>query len=500
MRVVRSEDGWQPVREVRHNLPRERDAFVGRAADLAAVAARFDAGARVLTVLGPGGTGKTRLARRYGEVGSAIGRRRLLLRPLGSADAGGRVLRCRPGARRAPRQDDPGVQLGHAIATRGRCLVILDNFEQIVEHAEATVGRWADRAPDAGFLVTSRERLRLAGEAVLPLEPLPIDADGVELFALRARAQRPDFALTPKEPRRGPGIVALLDGLPLAIELAAARARVLSPAQLLERLSDRFSLLAGARTAADRQATLRGAIDWSWNLLQPWEQAALAQCSVFEGGFTLDAAEAVLELSSWADAPSIVDVVQMLVDKSLLRTWAPVDQSRHALDEPYFGMYLTIHEYAAEKLATSGAERRRAAQERHGRHFARFGSENACSPCAGRGAGARRSTLTLELDNLVAACKRAVAHGDGGDGGRHLRAAGEAVCDAGPLRPRAIDLGPAGRRPGARSSRRSAPRRCAVARTPDRRLPVGSIRRCRCSSVLWRSRGRRTTRRAKPTC
>jgi predicted ATPase len=147
----------------------------------------------------------------------------------------------------------------------------------------------------------------------------------------------------------------LLDGLPLAIELAAARIRVLSPAQLLERLADRFALLAGARGAADRQATLRGAIDWSWNLLLPWEQAALAQCSVFEGGFTLDAAEAVLDLSSWSDAPSIVDAVQMLVDKSLLRTWVPVDQTRHALEEPYFGMYLTIHEYAARE---AGDERR----------------------------------------------------------------------------------------------------------------------------------------------
>ena len=91
----------------------------------------------------------------------------------------------------------------------------------------------------------------------------------------------------------------LLDGLPLAIELAAARVRVLSPAQLVERLRDRFALLAGARGAAARQATLRAAIDWSWELLTPWEQAALAQCSVFEGGFTLEAAEAVLDLSRW---------------------------------------------------------------------------------------------------------------------------------------------------------------------------------------------------------
>ena len=104
--------------------------------------------------------------------------------------------------------------------------------------------------------------------------------------------------------------------------------RVLSPVQILERLQDRFRLLAGARGAAARQATLHAAIDWSWDLLTPWEQAALAQCAVFEGGFTLDAAEAVLELSRWPEAPLAMDAVQALVDQSLLRTWVPAEQGR----------------------------------------------------------------------------------------------------------------------------------------------------------------------------
>ncbi|HSW26458.1 MAG TPA: tetratricopeptide repeat protein, partial [Burkholderiaceae bacterium] len=441
VRMVRSDDGWLPVRAVRHNLPRERDAFVGRAVDLAAVAARLDAGARLLTVLGPGGTGKTRLVRRYAWNWLGDWPGGVYFCDLSDARTLEAAFFVVAVALDVPLgKSDPGVQLGHAIATRGRCVVILDNFEQIVEHAETIVGRWLDRAPDAAFLVTSRERLHVAGEDVLPLEPLSIDAEGVELFALRARTQRPDFAVTPANRALVRRIVALLDGLPLAIELAAARIRVMSPAQLLERLSDRFALLAGPRSVADRQATLRNAIDWSWNLLLHWEQAALAQCSVFEGGFTLDAAEAVMDLSAWSDAPSIVDAVQVLVDKSLLRTWVPVDQVRHELEEPYFGMYLTIHEYASEKLATSGANGRRAAQERHGRHFASFGSEERLLTLHRHGGGARRRALTLELDNLVAACKRAVAHVDGATAVATLRAAWEAVKTQGPFN-LAIDLG-----------------------------------------------------------
>ena len=441
VRVVRSEDGWQPVREVRHNLPRERDAFVGRTADLAAIASRFDAGTRLLTVLGPGGTGKTRLARRYGWAWRGDWPGGVYFCDLSEARTLEGVLFVVAQALDVPLgKNDPGVQLGHAIATRGRCLVILDNFEQIVEHAEASVGRWMDRAADAAFLVTSRERLHLAGEDILPLEPLSIDAEGVELFALRARAQRAEFALTPANRAIVQRIVALLDGLPLAIELAAARIRVMSPAQLVERLANRFGLLAGARSAADRQATLRGAIDWSWNLLLPWEQSALAQCSVFEGGFTLDAAEAVLDRSPWPDALPIVDAVQVLVDKSLLRTWVPVDQTRHELEEPYFGMYLTIHEYAAEKLAASGADRQRAAEARHGAHFARFGSEARVQALYRHGGGARRRALTLELGNLVAACQRAVATGQSEIAVATLRAVWEAVMTQGPF-DLAIDLG-----------------------------------------------------------
>jgi predicted ATPase len=157
---------------------------------------------------------------------------------------------------------DPVSQLGNAIAGRGRCLMILDNFEQLTAHAEATLGRWMERAPDAGFMVTSQERLRLKGEDVLALDPLPLDTAAVELFEVRAKSHMLSFSVTEENTPAVRELVRLLDGLPLAIELAAARIRVLSLAQLVERLKDRFKVLARAGGAEGRQATLRAAIDW----------------------------------------------------------------------------------------------------------------------------------------------------------------------------------------------------------------------------------------------
>jgi predicted ATPase/class 3 adenylate cyclase/Tfp pilus assembly protein PilF len=431
-RVVRAGDVWQPVRDIRHNLPSERDAFVGRGAELRALAAQLDDGARLITVQGPGGTGKTRLVRRYG------------LTWLG--DWPGGVYFCDLSETRSLEgihfavasaldvplgRDDAGVQLGNAIAGRGRCLVILDNFEQVVEHAAATVGRWLDAAPAAAFIVTSRERLHLPGETIFPVEPLSMAEEAIELFATRARAQRPDFRVTDANRGAVAEVVRLLDGLPLAIELAAARIRMLSPAQLVERMRDRFALLAGARGAAARQATLHAAIDWSWDLLAPWEQAAFAQCAAFEGGFTLDAAEAVLDVAVWPEAPPVMDIVQALADKSLLRTWVPAGQRRYEIEEPHFGMYLSIHEYAAEKLAGGGG--RGATEARHGRYFAAFGSDEALDALSRPGGVKRHRMLALELDNLVAACRHAVARGEGETAVAAFRAASEVLGLRGPF-------------------------------------------------------------------
>ena len=292
-------------------------------------------------------------------------------------------------------RDDPVTQLGHAIAGRGRCLVILDNFEQVARHAEATLGRWMDRALDASFVVTTREVLGLAGEEVLALPPLPA-ADGVALFVQRAMAAKPDFEPAPDELQDISTLVALLDGLPLAIELAAARARVMPPQTLLRRMSERFKLLASKGGRQDRQSTLRAAFDWSWDLLSPAEKAALAQLSVFEGGFTLEAAEAVLDLPGGDDAPWTVDILHALVDKSFVR-----QREGHRFD-----LLVSVQVYAAEHLQTarryvgSGLSAMTAAQRQHLRWFAALGPRRATEGhCA-------------DLDNLMTACRRAEALGD----------------------------------------------------------------------------------------
>ncbi|MBP6777539.1 MAG: tetratricopeptide repeat protein [Piscinibacter sp.] len=434
-RVVRDQQLWRPVREVRHNLAAERDAFVGRAAELRALAQRLDAGTRLLTIVGPGGTGKTRLVTRYGHAWLGDWPGGVAFCDLSEARSIEGIHFAVALALGVPlARGDASQQLGHAIAARGRCLVILDNFEQIAAHAPATLGRWLDRAAEASFLVTSRESLHLAGEEVFAVEPLALADEAVELFAARARARQPGFEITPANRAAVADIVRLLDGLPLAIELAAARIRVLSPAQIVARLQDRFRLLAGARGVAARQATLEAAIDWSWNLLAPWEQAALAQCSVFDGGFTLEAAEALLDLSAWPEAGPAIDTVQALVDKSLLRRWhAGGGDARLDIDEPYFGMYLSIHDYAAGKLVAQGAGTLREAEERHGRFFAGLGSDDAIEALHTRGGAGRLPALVVELDNLVAACRRAAARSDGATAVATLRAAWEVLERQGPF-------------------------------------------------------------------
>ena len=169
-------------------------------------------------------------------------------------------------------------------------------------------------------------------------------------------------------------------------------------------------------------------------MLSQWEQSTFEQCSVFEGGFTLAAAEAVIDLAPWPEAPPVVDAMQALLDKSLLRRWVPPQaQPRQELDEPYFGMYLSIHEYATEKRRQHGLEVERALQLRHGRCFAAFGSDAAIEALATHGGMQRQHALRQELDNLLAACRHAVTRGDGEVAVACYRAAWEVLALQGPF-------------------------------------------------------------------
>jgi predicted ATPase/class 3 adenylate cyclase len=416
-RVVRQGDLWSPVREIRHSLPAEGDAFVGRTEALAELSRHLRTGARLISILGIGGTGKTRLATHYGR--SWLG------------EFPGGVWFCDLAAARSVEgiasavaqgldvplgRDDPLVQLGHAIAGRGPCLVILDNFEQVARHAAQTLGHWLARADHARFVVTTREVLGVAGEVVLALPPLP-PAEGFALFVQRAKAAKPDFQPNAEDQAAIGPLVTLLDGLPLAIELAATRVRVMPPRTLLARMSERFKLLASKGGRLDRQATLRAAFDWSWDLLPTAEKAALAQLSVFEGGFTLEAAEGVLDLTGYDDAPWTVDAVNSLVDKSFVR----------ARGDHRFDLLVSVQVYAAEHLQTearypgSGPQALTAAQRRHAAWFAALGPIRAVEG------------TVADLDNLVTACRRAMSLGDGDCAADALEGAWVAIHARGPF-------------------------------------------------------------------
>ena len=422
-RVVWRDELWLPLREVRHSLPAERDRFVGRALELLDLAQRLRGPARLVSVLGMGGTGKTRLVTRFawswlGEFPGGVWFCDLSqARNLdGICQSVARALDVPLG------RSDPVTQLGQAIAGRGECLIVLDNFEQVARYAPATLSRWLDRAREARFVVTSREVLGLPGEEVVALAPLPV-SEAASLFLHRAEAACAGFAPGEADRQTIEPLVELLEGLPLAIELAAARVRVMPPHVLLQRMGERFQLLALGGGRVDRQATLRAVFDWSWELLSEPEKAALAQLSVFAGGFNVAAAEAVLDLSSSPQAPFPLDALQSLMQKSF------VQQVR----DYRFDLLVSVQEYAAEHLATpgrfpgSGAAATTAAQRRHGAHFASLDDNQATADaCA-------------DLENFIVACRRAVGRGDAAMASTLLYGAWVGLKQRGPFR-RGVEL------------------------------------------------------------
>ncbi len=421
-RVSWQGDRWQPTRELSHSLPAERDRFVGRRGDLQALARKLQAGAKLVSIVGIGGGGKTRLALRHAweHLGDYPGGAWFC--DLSQArDLHGIAFAVAQGLQLPLGQAEPVGQLAQAIAGRGRCLVILDNFEQVARLAEATLGRWIDGAPQSSFIATSREVLGIVGEQLLPLDPLPGD-EAFDLFSQRAAAARHGYLPDSGDAEAIRQLVGVLDGLPLAIELAAARVRVMPPQALMARVRDRFDLIGTRAGRHDRQATLRATFDWSWDLLDDAEKAALAMLSVFEGGFTVDSAAAVLSPAD-GSLHDAIDAVQALVDKSFVRQTG----------DDRFDLLQTVHDYAARRLIApgdfpgSGPDCAAAAQARHWRHFATLDE---------RAAIAHRCR---ESNNLIAACRRAAAAGDAPSAAACLVVAWASLRLTGPYRA-AVDL------------------------------------------------------------
>ena len=357
-------EAWNPGFETHHpdrktNLESMPNSFVGRQSEMETIVAYFDAGAQLVTVSGIGGTGKTRLVREVGHTQLEQYRSGVWFVDVAEASSLETMYQCVAdalGFQLTARE--PAQQIGNALHGRGELLLILDNLEQLLPDAAQCLGDWIKMAPDARFLITSRERLKLPDEQVLWLQPLNSE-DSILLFGARATAARPDFVLSESNRAIVLEIVQRLDGISLAIELAAARCSILTPTQLLERLSQRFQLLQGTTRDKDhRQATLRNTIDWSWRLLAAHEQAALAQLSVCASRFTLETAESVVQLGEEQTDLLLVDVIQSLYEKSLIRRFSGPDDSN------MFGLYQTIMAYAAERLGEGTADTR----QRHMMH------------------------------------------------------------------------------------------------------------------------------------
>jgi predicted ATPase/tetratricopeptide (TPR) repeat protein len=375
--------------------PTPRDRFVGRARELAAVAQALEGGARLVVLTGPGGAGKTRLLHHVAaELSAQIPHVSVDLSEVSSPEE-----LCRAVAWALdlplPAEDNGKDWLSRALRARGQLLLLLDDVSAVAEAARELIGRWLSSAGQLAVLATSRVSLQAHGERTFAVGPLE-EADAVALFLERAPRE-----LQPDEQEQLAVLVDALDRLPLAIELAAARARVLSVPGILERLQDRFRLLAGGPGDRPvRQRSLLASLEGSWELLSPPERAALSQLSVFSGGFTLPAAEATVEGAP--EAPWTLDLVSQLVDHGLIAV-EPDQRDRMRL-------LVSVREYAASKLSE---EERLAAELRHGRWFAQLDSEGSRAVLAGPGRVRRLEELAGELDNLVVACRRALARQDG---------------------------------------------------------------------------------------
>ncbi|MFF7376446.1 BTAD domain-containing putative transcriptional regulator [Streptomyces massasporeus] len=407
---VLAPDPWGPGASV-GNLRARLTSFIGRETDIETIRADL-AEARLVTLLGPGGAGKTRLSQEAAEaVREAMpgGVWLAELAPVDDPDAVPEAVLTAVGAREtvlygagaegiraavADRLDDPVERLAEH-CSRPRMLLILDNCEHVADAAARLTEELLARCPDLTVLATSREPLGVPGELLRPVEPLP-EPVALRLLADRGAAARPGFRIE-DDPGACAEICRRLDGLPLAIELAAARLRMLTPRQIADRLDDRFRLLtSGSRTVLPRQQTLRAVVDWSWDLLDEEERDVLRRLSVFAGGCDLLAAEAVC-------GPAALEVLGSLVDRSLVVAAPP---GSPADGEMRYRLLETVAEYAGERLDESG--QRADAERAHLTYFRELARLN--DPLLrGPGQLAAIHRLEREYENLRTALRHAVA-------------------------------------------------------------------------------------------
>src|SRR5215203_1000198 len=444
-------------RSPRHNLPAERTSFVGREEELVEVG-RLLSMTRLLTLVGAGGSGKTRFALRVarGLAGTyADGIWLVELAPLSNPELLEQAVASVLGVREEP---DPPLTatLKEHLSSR-EVLLILDNCEHLIEAAARLVESLLDSCEGLRILVTSREALNVEGELVWQVAPLPVpDTLGaptvgelagygsVRLFVERARLRRPQFELTQEDAEAVAEICRILDGMPLAIELAAARAGALSAEQIVSRLGYSLELLEGSRTASPRQRTLEGTMDWSFGLLSERERELFSRLSVFAGGWSLEAMVAV------SDEVDPLDVLLSLVDKSLVVAEARAgDGLRYRMLEP-------VRQYGQKRLEKSGeAERVRG---RHAQYYLTL-AEEAEPELAGPREVEKLELLEAEHDNLRTAFSWALereeaelglriaaalwpfweAHGHYREGARRLEEVLEKGDQASPARIKALE-------------------------------------------------------------
>jgi predicted ATPase/class 3 adenylate cyclase len=398
-----------------NNLPAELTAFIGRDRELSQVRALVNS-SRLVTLTGAGGAGKTRLGLQVAAElldGSGDG---VWLAELAAVTDGDAVAAAVAGALRIPAQPGrPALDtLADALGPQD-ILIVLDNCEHLIDGCAKTAETLLRRCPKVHLLATSREPLGIGGETIYRVPSLALPApgdsgaaaaacDAVALFAARAREQGTSLALDADSIALVVSVCRRLDGMPLAIELAAARLRSMSLSDLAARLDQRFRLLTGgSRTAPPRQQTLQATVEWSYSLLTGAEQLLLGRLSVFADSFDLDAAEAVCGFGD-TQAPDVAGLLGSLVDKSLVVAEPAGPALRYRLLE-------TIRQFAADRLAEAGDDQAAAVAAAHCRHYLSV-AETAAPHLTGPGQGNWLARLDADQANLRRAAEHAASRPD----------------------------------------------------------------------------------------